>query len=202
MQAHHASIRSVGTAALAAILVALFGLAFGQEAAGEVTVNATEHEQFGQILTDAEGRTLYLFINEEAEAAEGDRVTSGLRSNVAACEGPCLENWPPVTAETAVAGEGIDPELLYVEEIDGRNQLVYNGWPLYYFARDEEPGQVAGQGLGDGNVWYVLNAEGNPVTDAPGAMDGDGAAGDDAETGDDMGDDMGDDDDGDDGAAN
>lgn len=168
---------SVAAALSLALLFASSGIALSQEAGGELSVNLAENEQHGQILTDAEGRTLYLFVNEEAEDAGAERMTEGLRPNVAPCVGGCLENWPAVTAETVVAGEGLDSELLYLEEVDGTMQVVYNGWPLYYFARDAEPGQAAGQGLGgDGNVWYVLNAQGTPVrSDAGDAMDGDDA---------------------------
>ncbi|WP_255681455.1 hypothetical protein [Natrinema sp. SYSU A 869] len=40
---------------------------------------------------------------------------------------------------------------------------VANGWPLYYFARDEVLGDVECQGLND--VWWALDPDGSPVTD-------------------------------------
>jgi len=35
------------------------------------------------------------------------------------------------------------------------------GYPLYYYAKDEKPGDVKGQGVGD--VWYVISASGEMV---------------------------------------
>jgi len=36
---------------------------------------------------------------------------------------------------------------------DGSKQLAYDGWPLYYFSNDVNPGDTNGQGVG--NVWYA-----------------------------------------------
>jgi predicted lipoprotein with Yx(FWY)xxD motif len=44
---------------------------------------------------------------------------------------------------------------------DGTTQVTYNGWPLYYFAKDKAPGDVTGQGVG--SVWYVVSAAGDKV---------------------------------------
>ncbi|MEX2540542.1 MAG: hypothetical protein WD314_02005 [Trueperaceae bacterium] len=144
----------------------LLGLAQAQGDSA-VTVMAMENEQFGSYLTDGEGRTLYLFVNEEMEAGE-ERMTEGVRGNAAPCAGGCLENWPPVTGEVT-AGEGVDAELLYTADVDGTMQAVYNGWPLYYFARDAEPGQVNGQGLGRApTIWYILSPDGQAITGAGG----------------------------------
>jgi predicted lipoprotein with Yx(FWY)xxD motif len=143
-----------------ALLIAAAGLALAEAEPGPVTISVTEHEQFGEILVAADGRSVYLFVNEEAQANDDERMTEGLRTNVAPCVGGCLDAWPPVVATDIVAGEGVDEELLYLEEVDGRMQAVYNGWPLYYFARDAAAGDVNGQGLGSGNVWYLVNPAG------------------------------------------
>ena len=178
MQMRSRSTKAMASGLLAAILVALTGLAFAQEMGGEVTVDQTENEQYGTILTDAEGRSLYLFRNEAAEATDPERMTEGVRANAAACEGGCLENWPAVTGESVVAGEGVDDELLYTADVNGTQQVVYNGWPLYYFANDAEPGQAMGQGLGGADTsWQLVTPEGTAVGDTM-----DGAAVDDAAT--------------------
>jgi predicted lipoprotein with Yx(FWY)xxD motif len=40
--------------------------------------------------------------------------------------------------------------------------VVYNGWPLYYFANDEKRGDTNGQSAGkDPNIWYVVNPDGS-----------------------------------------
>jgi predicted lipoprotein with Yx(FWY)xxD motif len=44
---------------------------------------------------------------------------------------------------------------------DGTTQVTYNGHPLYYYADDVNAGDTLGQGRGD--VWYVLDAQGNQI---------------------------------------
>lgn len=104
--------------------------------------------ELGQILVDAEGKTLYLFTND----AEGTST----------CTGGCAETWPPLVADSPVAGEGIDESLLdTVARDDGGAQVTYNGHPLYTYAPDQAAGDTEGQGVG--GVWYVVDASGNAV---------------------------------------
>ncbi len=115
----------------------------GAPAAAAVTVTSSN---LGDILTDQDGNTLYLFTPD----AQGPSV----------CNGPCAEAWPPLLE--AVAGDGIDASLLgTATRDDGIEQVTYNGWPLYYFAADGAPGDVNGQGVND--VWFVLDAAGNGI---------------------------------------
>lgn len=145
--------------AFLAVGVMVVALAQDQETA---TVTVMESEEFGPYLTDADGRTLYLFINEEEENGP-ERMTEGVRENAVSCTGGCLNAWPPLTGEVE-AGEGVDEELLYTDEFDGMEMAVYNGWPLYYFANDMEPGQINGQGRGSApTIWYIVSPEGTPV---------------------------------------
>jgi hypothetical protein len=40
-------------------------------------------------------------------------------------------------------------------------QVTYNGWPLYYFASDVEPGHTRGHDIeGYGTEWYLVTPEG------------------------------------------
>ena len=99
----------------------------------------------GSFLVDANGMTLYIFLNDEPG-----------KSN---CYDACAQNWPPLLTEGApVAGEGVDAALLgTAERSDGTMQVTYNGWPLYYFVNDAAPGDTNGQGLKD--VWYVVSPD-------------------------------------------
>lgn len=144
-----------------ATLLVAFGMgAFAQDA---VSVNVTETEAYGPILTDAEGNALYLFINEDMEMGEA-MMMEGVRANAVSCTGGCLEAWPPVSAESVEAGEGLNADLLYTAEFDGMMMAVYNGWPLYYFAGDEAAGDTNGQGKGGApNIWYLVNPDGNLI---------------------------------------
>lgn len=113
-----------------------------------VTLGVAESE-LGSILVDAEGRTLYVFLND-----------SGGEST---CYGECAANWPALATDgEPQAGEGVEASLLgTTEREDGTVQVTYNVMPLYYFAADEAPGDTNGQGVGD--VWYVVSPEGEPI---------------------------------------
>ena len=103
---------------------------------------------FGAILTDADGVTIYFFAND----------TEGTSN----CEDDCLADWPAVEAEDSpTAGEGVTAELGTIERSDGTRQLTVNGFPAYYFAGDAAAGDVNGQGQGD--VWWVFGADGEHI---------------------------------------
>jgi|FLYL01.1.fsa_nt_gi predicted lipoprotein with Yx(FWY)xxD motif len=101
----------------------------------------------GRILVDDQGFTVYLFLPD----SQGEPT----------CYDACAAIWPAVPAGLG-AGEGVDPALIgRASRTDGPAQLTYNGWPLYYFANDSEPGDTNGQGVND--VWFVVSPEGEPV---------------------------------------
>ena len=128
-----------------------------EEAADEEISEGVEvalaDSDLGEILVDGEGMTLYLFdVDEPGE------------SN---CYDDCEVNWPPlVTDGEPTAADGVDEGLIgTAERDDGSTQVTYDGHPLYYWVGDEEPGDVAGQAVED--VWWVLNADGEAIHDAP-----------------------------------
>lgn len=125
--------------------------ATGVPVTGAATVQVSESAEFGQILVDAEGRSLYLFTNDTQD------------SGTSACTGDCLVEWPPLLSDgEPVAGEGVDAALLgTITRDDGTTQVTYNGWPLYYFADDTAPGDTNGQGLG--SVWFLVTPAGEAV---------------------------------------
>ncbi|WP_166871565.1 hypothetical protein [Salinibacterium sp. ZJ450] len=123
----------------------------GQNAKGALTITTAESD-LGEIMVDEQGRTLYLFDND----------TAGSKS---ACEGDCAATWPPVTSSDEPTGEeGIDAQLGLYTRADGSDQVTINGLPVYYFAEDEQPGDVNGQGVG--GIWWVITPDGEKVTDA------------------------------------
>lgn len=116
----------------------------------DVTVSVDTHERFGDILTDGEGRTLYLLTADP----EGESV----------CTGDCAEAWPPLTVESPGAIEAepaVEASLGTVERDDGSLQVAADGTPLYYFVNDENPGDATGQEVN--NVWFVLRPDASPV---------------------------------------
>ena len=112
----------------------------------------TRTTPLGQILVDANGRTLYLF--------EADK---GMTSS---CNDSCAAVWPPLTATGPLtAGPGVSQSLLATTtRKDGSMEVVYNGHPLYYFVSDKQAGDTTGQGLSSfGADWYVLSAAGTKI---------------------------------------
>lgn len=110
-------------------------------------VMVSNHPELGPMLVGPTGMTLYLYTKDE----EG--VTN--------CAGGCAANWPPLmggfapaAGYEAMAGEGVTGELGLITREDGGQMLAYNGQPLYYWVKDEVPGDVTGQGVGD--VWFVV----------------------------------------------
>ena len=118
------------------------------EPAAEATVDV-EASDLGEIVVDAEGKTLYVFL-----ADEGSDST---------CYDECEAAWPPLTVDgDPVAGEGVDAALLgTTEREDGSTQVTLDGHPLYYFASDETADDIKGQGVGD--VWFVVAPDGEAI---------------------------------------
>jgi predicted lipoprotein with Yx(FWY)xxD motif len=120
----------------------------------------------GTILVDSRARTVYLF--------KGD---VGTRS---ACSGACAQAWPPLLAHgrPRIGSGAKGPLIGTVRRSDGTVQVTYNGHPLYRFARDHKPGDVAGQGLtAFGAQWFTVSAAGNQLTSSPPSSGGSGPVG-------------------------
>ena len=116
-----------------------------QEASGATV--AVANSKLGDILVDADGRTLYAFTKDQGDQS--------------ACSGQCATNWPALTG-TATAGTGAQATLLSTAmQTDGNSQVTYDGRPHSHFAGDTKPGDINGQGVG--NVWFVLSASGDLV---------------------------------------
>jgi predicted lipoprotein with Yx(FWY)xxD motif len=120
----------------------------GRQAA---TTIETARSEFGEILVDSEGMTLYMFDPD--------------RGGESTCEGDCLVAWPPVEGP-AEAGAGVDDSMLgTTKATDGTTMATYNDWPLYYWVDDKRPGDVTGQAVND--VWWVLGPDGEPIRQMP-----------------------------------
>ncbi|MFF5979665.1 SCO0930 family lipoprotein [Streptomyces olindensis] len=126
--------------------------------AGKLSVSTAE---IGKVVTDSLGLTLYRFDQDTEQPPKSN------------CDGDCAKTWPPVPADDAEAGEGIDKALLgSVTRSDGTKQLTVGGWPAYRYAKDVNAGDVKGQGVG--GKWYALAPDGKKVQE--GAGDAGGAA--------------------------
>ena len=108
--------------------------------------------RFGKILFAGNGRVLYGFTRDR-------------RNGPSQCYGDCAAAWPVYFAKgTLEAGTGVKQSLLgTVRRRDGRRQVTYNGWPLYYYA-DEKAGEIKCQNVvTHGGTWLVVRPNGTLV---------------------------------------
>ena len=102
----------------------------------------------GSIIADSDGKTLYMYTKDTKDTS--------------ACYNACATNWPPLLADKINAKDGIDAKLIgYTKRTDGNMQVTYDGMPLYYWVKDQKPGDTTGQAVG--GVWWVLQADGKPI---------------------------------------
>ena len=134
--------------ALSLALTLLVSLANAQQ---DTTLSTAEAQEWGTHLVGADGMSVYLYERDEPEAL--------------ACVDACTNNWPPVTADgDLTVGESLDPALVgTVERPDGTTQVTYGGHPLYTYARDSEPGDTNGQGLG--GAFFLVSAAGESIVE-------------------------------------
>jgi predicted lipoprotein with Yx(FWY)xxD motif len=113
------------------------------------TVNVGKNAKYSAFLVDGKGMTLYLFTKDSPGAS------------TSACSGNCAKSWPPLlTTGKPVAGTGVDMSKFgTITLADGTTQVTYNGWPLYYYAKDQQPGDTNGDGVG--SVWYLITPNGD-----------------------------------------
>ena len=118
---------------------------------GEPVVFAA-NTSIGEVLADVDGKTVYMFKPDSQDAS--------------ACTEGCAQAWPPLTVEgdgVPTCGPGLDEALMgTAPRDDGSMQVTYNGHRLYVFSGDAEPGDTKGQGVGD--VWFPLDAAGEPIS--------------------------------------
>ena len=105
----------------------------------------------GNVLADGDGKMLYAFTKDTKDTST--------------CTDSCATNWPPFLADKADAQTGVDAKLVgYAKRTDGKMQVTYNGMPVYYYAKDQKPGDMLGQGVGAS--WYIVTADGKLIKPA------------------------------------
>jgi predicted lipoprotein with Yx(FWY)xxD motif len=148
--------------AIAAAALAAAGLAgagdsreAGTAAADSAEATATltlRNTRYGPVLFDGRNRVLYGFTRDR-------------RGGPSRCYGACAAAWPVYYRKgTLRAGKGVKQALIgTTRRRDGRRQVTYNGWPLYYYAH-EGPGEVKCQNVDEfGGLWLVVRAKGTLV---------------------------------------
>ncbi|HEY2428194.1 MAG TPA: cell wall-binding repeat-containing protein [Acidimicrobiales bacterium] len=111
--------------------------------AASYTVQTKANPQFGTILADGGGLTVYTLMNNGAPVA---------------CSGACATFWPPLvvpngsqpTAGPGVAGLGTQMNA-------NGDQVTENGIPLYRYSGDSGPSDAKGDGIVSfGGTWHVV----------------------------------------------
>ncbi len=132
----------------------------GATGSGPATIDVAKNPQLGQILTDSNGNTVYLFAKDTNGKSE--------------CSGACAGVWPPVTTSgSPKAGTGVVASKLgTTTRSDGSTQVTYAGHPLYTYTSDTSPGDTTGNGINlYGALWYAVQPNGSnaPVNGATGS---------------------------------
>ena len=120
----------LGAAAVALLTTAAF--------AADFVGGAIKSTEIGgkQVLVGANDMTLYIF----------DKDAVGVTN----CYDKCAEAWPPLIADAGAVAEG---DFTLVDRTDGSKMWAYKGWPLYFWVKDEKPGDTTGDMVGE--VWHT-----------------------------------------------
>ena len=138
-------------AVLGAALLAGTDLAAAKTDAAAATLTVRS-SQYGRILFDGSNRALYAFTRDR-------------RGQPSTCYGACAAAWPPyIVSGKLTAGAGAKRSLFgTTRRQDGRRQLTYRGWPLYYYVHDPV-GRVLCQNVFEfGGLWLVVRPNGDLV---------------------------------------
>ncbi len=113
------------------------------------TLAIGQNATLGQFLTDNQGLTLYVFLQDT--------------SSQSTCFDACAQRWPPLLTQGPPTGQtGVNSGFLGTSQrTDGTTQVTYNGHPLYRYSGDQKPGDTNGQGVG--SIWYVVSPAGDPI---------------------------------------
>jgi predicted lipoprotein with Yx(FWY)xxD motif len=112
-------------------------------------VVAVGQTDLGDVLVDADGKTLYVF----------DADSNGKSS----CNAGCDETWPPLVATGDVSvSDDLDSSLFAtIQRDDGKTQVTVDGKPLYTYAADANAGDTNGDGVG--GVWHAVATDGSAL---------------------------------------
>ena len=113
-------------------------------------VQVFQSSTLGSYLMAANGLTLYYWEKDSP--------------GVSYCTGTCLDTWPPyLTNGNPMVGDPatMTGTLGILVRPDGRQQVTYNGYPLYFNVNDKNPGDTKGQGVG--GLWFVMPPGGIPT---------------------------------------
>lgn len=120
------------------IALPLFASALLAACSSYATQPAAPARMADGMLTGGNGMTLYTY---DKDAAGSGKST---------CNGPCATNWPPLYV---MDGESAGSDYSVVTRDDGKKQWAFKGKPLYFWVKDQKPGDKTGDGFN--SVWRV-----------------------------------------------
>src|SRR5215211_4527507 len=139
---------------LIALLLVLVPTGAAQTTAQASSTLIARDSKYGPVLFDGRGYALYAFTRDR-------------RGGPSRCYGACAAAWPVYVAKgTLRAGIGVKQSLLgTVGRRDGRRQITYNGWPLYYYVGERgRPHVILCQNVDEfGGLWLVVRPSGRLV---------------------------------------
>jgi predicted lipoprotein with Yx(FWY)xxD motif len=95
----------------------------------------------GQVLVEASGYVVYTYAKDP-------------KNGKPTCTGSCNTTWGPVIGKPQVTqGVTIPGSFAVVTTPSGKEQVTYNGKPLYTY---KDAGPLVTTGNGTGGVWYVV----------------------------------------------
>ena len=127
-----------------------------QPSSGDVTFNPqgttimiVQRSAIGYVLAEANGQVVYTYSKD----SKGGAPT---------CTGSCATQWPPVTG-TPKAGpaDSFPGSFGVVKGSGGKEQVTYNGLPLYVFAGAKS---YVTTGNGVGGEWHVVPLSSSDIT--------------------------------------
>ncbi|CAN7341145.1 hypothetical protein LJR153_001976 [Paenibacillus sp. LjRoot153] len=100
-----------------------------------------KNDTLGSYLADSKGMTLYYFTKDAGD--------------LNSCVDACLAKWPVYFDDKLMVPAGFHAaDFSVFMRKDGKQQVMYKGWPLYYYAMDQAAGDTKGDAVG--KLWYVI----------------------------------------------
>lgn len=103
------------------------------------------------VLVTPKGHTLYVFASDPQKKST--------------CYDTCAKFWPPRLVASGTHPRtnipGVPGTFGVITRTDGKQQLTYDGAPLYTFLEDKKAGDMNGQGaFASGGYWWAVVAAG------------------------------------------
>lgn len=108
----------------------------------------TEGDGATKYITDINGNTIYAFIQDTKDT---NNFTADDFSNNSV--------WPIVEITLDKIPSILNASDFSTIDVNGKTQLTYKGWPLYYFGQDAVRGDNKGISFPAAGVWPIVNTE-------------------------------------------